>query len=126
MRAAVPPSVPSGAGPHAEPGAGASHRPSPQRTCIGCRQVRGKSQLVRLVLPAEGPAAIDPTGRRNGRGAYLCRETGRTCLDQARKRRALTRALRAEPDRIDHASLAAELAALTGAQDAKEVQPSPR
>jgi uncharacterized protein len=122
MRAAVPPSVPTGAGPEAAPGAGAPHRPSPQRTCIGCRQVRGKRELVRLVLPAEGPVAVDPTGRRNGRGAYICRQSGTTCLDQARKRKAVTRALRAEPDRIDYESLAATLAAL----QTKEVSPSPR
>lgn len=122
MRAAVPPSVPTGAGPEAAPGAGAQRGRAPQRTCIGCRQVREKRDLVRLVLPAEGPVAVDPTGKRNGRGAYICRQSGTTCLDQARKRRALTRALRTEPDRIDWDSLAAQLAAL----HVKEVQPSPR
>lgn len=123
MRAAVPPSVPTGAGPEAAPGAGARHRPSPQRTCIGCRQVRSKPELVRLVLPAEGPVAVDPTGRRNGRGAYICRQSGTTCLDQARKRKGVTRALRAEPDRIDYELLAAQLAALPTSE---EVSPSPR
>ena len=122
MSAAVPPSVPTGAGPEAAPGAGAASRPSPQRTCIGCRRVRSKRELVRLVLPAEGPVAVDPTGKRNGRGAYICRESGTTCIEQARKRKAVARALRAEPDRIDHESLAAQLAAL----QTKEVQPSPR
>ena len=117
MRAAVPPSVPTGAGPEAAPGAGAPQRRSPQRTCVGCRRVRDKRDLVRLVLAAEGPVSVDPTGKRNGRGAYICRESGRTCLDQARKRRALTRALRAEPDQIDHESLAAQLAALTQNQE---------
>ena len=119
MSAAVPPSVPSGAGPRAAPGASPSR--IPQRTCIGCRRVRPKRELVRLVLPEEGPVAVDLTGKRNGRGAYICRETGRTCLDQARKRKALARALRTTPDRIDQASLAAALAALT-----QEERPSPR
>jgi predicted RNA-binding protein YlxR (DUF448 family) len=123
MSAAVPPSVPTGAGPEAAPGAGGALRPSPQRTCIGCRQVRSKRELVRLVLPAEGPVSVDPTGKRNGRGAYICRGSGTTCLEQARKRKAIGRALRAEPDRIDHESLAAQLAALPTPQ---EVQPSPR
>ncbi len=122
MRAAVPPSVPTGAGPEAAPGAGGPQRRSPQRTCIGCRQVRGKRELVRLVLAAEGPVSVDPTGKRNGRGAYICRSSGTTCLDQARRRKALTRALRADPVRIDYESLAAELAAL----QTQEVQPSPR
>ena len=122
MSAAVPPSVPTGAGPEAAPGAGAPDRRSPQRTCIGCRQVRSKRELVRLVLPAEGPVAVDPTGRRNGRGAYICRQSGTTCLDQARRRRAVARALRVDADHIDYESLAAELAAL----QTKEVSTSPR
>lgn len=120
--AAVPPSVPTGAGPEAAPGAPVPDRRLPQRTCIGCRQVRSKRELVRLVLPAEGPVAVDPTGKRNGRGAYLCRGSGTTCLDQARKRRAVTRALRAEPDRVDYEALAAQLAALP----TQETLPSPR
>jgi uncharacterized protein len=120
--AAVPPSVPTGAGPEAAPGVPAPDRRLPQRTCIGCRQVRSKRELVRLVLPAEGPVAVDPTGKRNGRGAYICRQSGTTCLEQARKRRAVTRALRVEPDRVDHEALAAQLAAL----QSKETQPSPR
>lgn len=110
MSTAVPPSVPSGAGPEAAPGTTTPpDRRAPQRTCVGCRQVRAKRELVRLVLPAEGPVQVDTTGKRNGRGAYICRETGRTCLDQARKRKALTRALRTTADHIDYESLAADL-----------------
>jgi len=81
----------------------------PERTCVGCRTVRPKRELIRIVLPAEGPAALDRTGKRNGRGAYLCRQTGTTCLAQARRRRVLVRALRTTSDRIDWDSLAAEL-----------------
>jgi uncharacterized protein len=121
MSAAVPPSVPTGAGPEAAPGASAPERRTPQRTCVGCRAVRPKRELVRLVLPAEGPVQVDPTGKRSGRGAYICRASGTTCLDQARRRKALARAFRAPADRIDHESLAAGLAALT-----QEVRPSPR
>jgi uncharacterized protein len=109
MSTAVPPSVPSGAGPEAAPGTTPPDRRSPQRTCVGCRQVRAKRELVRLVLPAEGPVQVDATGKRNGRGAYICRATGRTCLDQARKRKALTRALRTTADHIDYESLAEQL-----------------
>ncbi len=109
MSTAVPPSVPTGAGPEAAPGTTPPDRRIPQRTCVGCRQVRAKRELVRLVLPAEGPVQVDLTGKRNGRGAYICRETGRTCLLQARKRKALTRALRATADSIDYEALAAQL-----------------
>jgi uncharacterized protein len=81
----------------------------PERTCVGCRTTRPKRELVRIVLPAEGPAAVDPTGKRNGRGAYLCRDRGTTCLSQARRRHALVRALRTTSDRIDWDVVAAGL-----------------
>jgi predicted RNA-binding protein YlxR (DUF448 family) len=93
----------------------------PERTCVGCRGVRPKRELLRIVLPAEGPAALDPTGKRNGRGAYLCRDRGTTCLTQARRRRALVRALRTTSDRIDWDSLAADLDTVP-----QEVLTSPR
>ena len=85
-------------------------RHAPRRTCIGCRAVRQKRDMIRLVLPREGPVVVDPTGRRNGRGAYICRQTGTTCLVQARRRRALVRAFRTTADRVDVEALAAGLA----------------
>ena len=100
----------------------ASARRVPERTCIGCRTTRPKPELVRLVLPAEGPVEVDLGGRRNGRGAYICRQTGTTCLAQARRRRALVRALRTTAERVDADALAAALAALIPS----EVSPSPR
>lgn len=44
----------------------------PQRTCLGCRQVREKRELIRIVRTPDGNIDIDTTGRRTGRGAYLC------------------------------------------------------
>ncbi len=44
----------------------------PQRTCIACRTTRDKRSLVRIVRTPEGEVVIDPTGKRAGRGAYLC------------------------------------------------------
>jgi predicted RNA-binding protein YlxR (DUF448 family) len=44
----------------------------PQRTCIACRQVREKKDLVRLVTTEDGIAEIDVLGKKPGRGAYLC------------------------------------------------------
>jgi uncharacterized protein len=64
----------------------------PQRTCIACRRADAKRGLTRLVRDAEGRVSIDPTGKRNGRGAYLC--TSRACWEAALKRKALERALR--------------------------------
>ncbi len=45
----------------------------PQRTCIACRTVRGKRELLRVVRTAENRVEADPTGKQAGRGAYLCR-----------------------------------------------------
>ncbi|HEX6348643.1 MAG TPA: YlxR family protein [Candidatus Dormibacteraeota bacterium] len=67
-------------------------RHEPRRTCVACRQEGTKDELIRLVRTAEG-AAVDSTGRAPGRGAYLHRRL--ECLEEARRRGALTRALNA-------------------------------
>ena len=64
----------------------------PQRTCVGCREVGGKRQLVRLVRTPEGKVEIDETGKRRGRGAYLCRR--RSCWEIALQKGRLEQALR--------------------------------
>ena len=64
----------------------------PQRTCVVCRTVRPKRELVRVVRTPEGEVVVDETGKRSGRGAYLCRERG--CWETALKRRLLERALK--------------------------------
>jgi len=68
----------------------------PQRTCIACRTTRPKRELVRIVRlsspEAEGAVTVDETGKRSGRGAYLCRQ--RDCWETALARRQLERALK--------------------------------
>lgn len=64
----------------------------PERTCVACRTRGQKRGLIRLVRTAEGQVTVDPTGRRPGRGAYLC--ATRACWEAALKRKALNRALR--------------------------------
>jgi predicted RNA-binding protein YlxR (DUF448 family) len=59
---------------------------------VGCRQEAGKQGLIRIVKRVEGGAAIDTTGRATGRGAYVHGDP--SCIETARKRRALDRALR--------------------------------
>jgi len=66
----------------------------PQRTCIVCREVKAKRDLVRLVRTPEGALVVDGTGKRNGRGAYLCRQ--RTCWETALKGAQVSRALKME------------------------------
>jgi uncharacterized protein len=64
----------------------------PQRTCVACRETKPKRELMRVVLLAEGGIAVDETGKKNGRGAYLCKQ--RACWELAIKRGGLGRALR--------------------------------
>jgi len=54
----------------------------PQRTCVGCREVRAKRGLIRLVRTPDG-VKIDPTGKKSGRGAYL--HDNRSCWEKALK-----------------------------------------
>lgn len=61
------------------------------RTCCGCRQSFPKKELIRVVRTPEGTIEIDLTGRKNGRGAYLCRST--ECLRKAKKTGAFARSL---------------------------------
>jgi uncharacterized protein len=71
----------------------ANRRHEPVRTCVACRAEAGKRALVRIVRGADGAAVVDLTGRLPGRGAYLHPEPG--CIEIARKRRHLERALSA-------------------------------
>jgi predicted RNA-binding protein YlxR (DUF448 family) len=64
----------------------------PQRTCVACRMARPKRDLIRVVRTPDGEVILDETGKRNGRGAYLCRQ--RSCLETALAKRQLGRALK--------------------------------
>lgn len=64
----------------------------PQRTCVACRTTSDKREFVRIVRIAEGTVVADPTGKRDGRGAYLCAR--RACWEDALKKDRLGRALR--------------------------------
>ncbi len=66
-------------------------RHRPVRTCVACRQEAGKAELVRFIRRPEGSIELDRTGRMPGRGAYL--HAAAECVEAARKRRALERAL---------------------------------
>lgn len=63
----------------------------PMRMCVACREMKPKKELIRVVRTPEGEIVADETGRRNGRGAYLCR--AEACFNKALKTRALDRAL---------------------------------
>ncbi len=64
------------------------------RKCTGCQEVKDKRELIRVVRSKEGEVSMDRTGRKAGRGAYLCDNI--QCLEKAIKTKALARSLEAE------------------------------
>ncbi|MBP3493606.1 MAG: YlxR family protein [Oscillospiraceae bacterium] len=65
-------------------------RKIPQRQCVGCRTMTDKKSLIRVVKTPEGEIVLDTTGKKSGRGAYVC--PNGECLKKARKSKALERA----------------------------------
>lgn len=66
------------------------------RTCAGCGEELPKKTLVRIVRTPSGEVKIDPTGKANGRGAYLCRDLN--CVAASRSKNTLARALKTKVD----------------------------
>ena len=63
----------------------------PMRMCVGCREMKPKRELIRVVRSPEGEVSMDPVGKKPGRGAYVCRNP--ECLKRAIKQRQLERQL---------------------------------
>lgn len=63
----------------------------PQRQCVGCREMKPKKELIRVVRAPEGGLSLDFRGKAPGRGAYVCPNSD--CLKKARKSKALERSL---------------------------------
>lgn len=63
----------------------------PLRQCVGCREMKPKNELIRLIRTPENTVCLDKTGKMNGRGAYLCPNA--VCFQQAVKKNAWNRAL---------------------------------
>ncbi len=84
-----------------------SERKIPMRRCVGCMTSFPKKDVVRFVN-ADGKVMIDPSGRMNGRGAYLCRSL--ECFDAAMKKKRLTYALKVSLTPDEAASLREEYA----------------
>lgn len=62
------------------------------RQCIGCREMKSKKEMIRVLRTADEEIVLDETGKKNGRGAYLC--FSRECLDKAIKNHGLERSLK--------------------------------
>ena len=64
----------------------------PMRQCIGCGEMKPKKEMIRVIKTAEDEIILDTTGRKNGRGAYLC--ISKECLQKARKNKGLERSFK--------------------------------
>lgn len=64
----------------------------PLRQCIGCGEMKSKKEMMRVVKTAEDEISLDLTGKKNGRGAYLCIQ--KECLEKARKNKGLERSFK--------------------------------
>jgi len=69
----------------------AKERKLPQRMCVGCREMKNKKELIRVVRTPAGSVELDSTGKKSGRGAYLCPSP--LCLNLAVKGKRLQKAL---------------------------------
>lgn len=85
----------------------------PMRMCVGCREMKPKRELVRIVCSKEGAIAVDETGKAPGRGAYVCPARG--CLERAVKSRALERAFSSKVENEVFEALALRIEALAPA-----------
>ena len=82
----------------------------PQRQCIGCGEMKGKKEMIRVIKTAEGEILLDATGRKNGRGAYLC--PSEECLKKAIKNKGLERSFKMAIPKEDYESLEKEMEVL--------------
>lgn len=80
----------------------------PMRQCVGCGEMKNKKEMMRVLKTPEGPVVLDMTGRKNGRGAYLCRSGA--CLKLAEKNRGLERSLKMSIPKEVYESLEKEFA----------------
>ena len=84
----------------------------PLRQCTGCREMKPKQELVRVVRAPEGTVSLDFKGKLPGRGAYVCRDAA--CLKKATRSRALERAFGAAIPAEVYAQLAEQMEAEDG------------
>ncbi len=86
-------------------------RKIPMRMCVGCREMKEKKSLIRVVRSPEGDVSLDPGGKKSGRGAYVCRNAD--CLKRAIRQKQLERQLDAALPPETAEALNAAMAALT-------------
>lgn len=84
----------------------------PMRQCVGCREMKSKKELLRVLKTPEGELLFDVTGKKNGRGAYLC--FSKECLQKAVKMRGLERSFQMKIKTETYESLEKEFEKING------------
>ena len=84
---------------------------TPMRMCLGCREMKPKPELIRVVRAPDGTVSLDPVGKKPGRGAYVCKNAA--CLTRAIKQRQLERQLEVPLGEETAAALQAALDSLS-------------
>lgn len=82
-------------------------RKIPMRMCVGCREIKEKRSLLRVVKSPDGAISFDRVGKAPGRGAYVCKS--KACLERALKAKQLERALETRIDETVFAQLMEEI-----------------
>lgn len=78
----------------------------PLRQCVGCGEMKNKKEMMRVIKTSEGEILLDTTGRKNGRGAYLCKQ--KECLEKAIKTKGLDRSFKMSIEKSVYDSLKKE------------------
>ena len=86
----------------------------PQRMCLGCQESRPKRELIRIVRSPEGEFSVDTTGKKPGRGAYICPKM--ECFNAARKSKGLERSFKSPIDKSVYELLEQQLKELSEAE----------
>ncbi len=82
----------------------------PVRMCVGCQEMKNKKEMIRVIKTPEGTFMLDATGKKNGRGAYVC--PSEECLQLARKNKGLERSFKEAIPAEVYESLEKEMEAL--------------
>lgn len=82
-------------------------RKIPMRKCIGCQEMKSKKEMMRILKTTEDEIILDTTGRKNGRGAYLC--FSKECFEKAVKNKGLERSLKMNIPQSVYESLKREI-----------------
>ncbi len=85
-------------------------RKIPMRKCTGCEEMKNKRDMIRVLKTSEGEIVLDVTGKKNGRGAYLC--FSKECYEKAVKNKGLERSLKTNIPQDVYETLAKELDAI--------------